>query len=80
MSSFLHNLTHSHILVSKPGVGEFAVCGWRRPFPRCRVVFRPALSDSAGWHPVPAGDALPSMLAASTPYEAMAILRAAAGE
>jgi hypothetical protein len=74
MRGALHNLTHSHTLASKPGVGEFAVCAWRL-LPGCRVAFRPDLGG-AGWHPVPPGGAFPSMLAASSAHEAMAILRA----
>ena len=81
MSGLLHNLTHTHTLASKPGLGEFTVCEWRLPFTRCYVAFRPDLGDGAGWHPVPAdSDTFTRMLAASGALEAMAILRSATGD
>lgn len=77
----LHDLTHRHFLASKEGVGVFALCSWRLPRSRCRVHFQPEI-DGAGWHEVPLSGpdgerAWERMLLASTPMEAMAILREA---
>jgi hypothetical protein len=81
MNGLLHNLTHTHTIAGKPGVGEFIICAWRLPNARCLVAFRPDLGDSAGWHPVPDDDdTFTRMLAAAGAHEAMAILRAAAPE
>lgn len=77
--SFLHRLTHQHAGATREGVGSFSLCAPRLPRARCRVLFRPCL-PGAGWHRVPESEAiLDRMLDASTPEEAMAILRSHPG-
>ncbi len=71
-----HGLTHSCARMEKPGMGVLVVCQRRGPRARAKVFYQPALSG-AGWYPIDGADLFKAVGSASSPEEAMAILRKA---
>lgn len=74
MMRLIHNLTHSHMLGQKDGVGEFLSCGWRF-LPSVHVMYRPDL-PGADWHEVADIDTMRKVMSADDAHAAMAVLRA----